>query len=67
MATEKTIEIKGDLILAKSSENYIFVKLGCLKSLDCYRFWDDKMNYQQQEHQPKFRCNRMKKDRSKKE
>ena len=38
MATEKNIEIKEKDIIAKSSENYISVKRGCLKFLDSYRF-----------------------------
>ena len=40
MATEKNIKIKENDITAKSSENYISVKLGCLKILESYRFLD---------------------------
>ena len=38
MATEKNIKINENGISAKSSENYISVKIGCLKFLDSYRF-----------------------------
>ena len=38
MATEKNIKINENDIIAKSSENYISVKIGCLKFLD--RFLD---------------------------
>ena len=34
MAIERNIEIKREDISAKSSENYISVRLGCLKCLD---------------------------------
>ena len=40
MATEKKIKINQNDIIAKSSENYISVKIGCLKFLDSYRFLD---------------------------
>ena len=40
MATEKNIKINENDIIAKSSENYISVKIGCLKFLDSYRFLD---------------------------
>ena len=40
MATEKNIRINENDIIAKSSENYISVKIGCLKFLDSYRFLD---------------------------
>ena len=40
MATEKNIKINENDIIAKSSENYISVKIGCLKLLDSYRFLD---------------------------
>ena len=40
MATKKNIEINENDIIAKSSENYISVKIGCLKFLDSYRFLD---------------------------
>ena len=41
MATEKNIKINENDIIAKSSENYISVKIiGCLKFLDSYRFSD---------------------------
>ena len=40
MATEKNIKINENDIIAKSSENYISVKIGCLKFLDGYRFLD---------------------------
>ena len=40
MATEKNIKINENHIIAKSSENYISVKIGCLKFLDSYRFLD---------------------------
>ena len=38
MATKKNIKIKENDIIAKSSEKYISVKIGCLKFLDSYRF-----------------------------
>ena len=38
MATEKNIKINENDIIAKSSENYISVKIGGLKFLDSYRF-----------------------------
>ena len=47
MATEKNIKLNENDIIAKSSENYISVKIGCLKFLDSYRFLDaslDKMS-----------------------
>ena len=37
IAREKDIEIKGDNKMAKSSENYLSVKLWCLNILDSYR------------------------------
>ena len=40
MATAKNIKINENDIIAKSSENYISVKIGCLKFLDSYRFLD---------------------------
>ena len=40
MATTKNIKINENDIIAKSSENYISVKIGCLKFLDSYRFLD---------------------------
>ena len=40
MATKKNIKINENDIIAKSSENYISVKIGCLKFLDSYRFLD---------------------------
>ena len=40
MATKKNIKINGNDILAKLSENYISVKIGCIKFLDSYRFLD---------------------------
>ena len=40
MATEKNIKINENDIIAKSSENYISVKIGCLKFLDSYRLLD---------------------------
>ena len=40
MATEKNIKINENDIIAKSSETYISVKIGCLKFLDSYRFLD---------------------------
>ena len=40
MATKKDIKINENDIIAKTSENYISVKTGCLKFLDCYRFLD---------------------------
>ena len=40
MATAKNIKINEKDIIAKSSENYISVKIGCLKFLDSYRFLD---------------------------
>ena len=40
MATEKNIKINENDIIAKSSESYISVKIGCLKFLDSYRFLD---------------------------
>ena len=40
MATEKNIKINENDIIAKSTENYISVKIGCLKFLDSYRFLD---------------------------
>ena len=47
MATEKNIKINENDIIAKSSEKYISVKIGCLKFLDSYIFLDaslDKMS-----------------------
>ena len=38
MATKKNIKINENDIIAKSSENYISVKIGCLQFLDSYRF-----------------------------
>ena len=40
MSSEKGIKIKKEDIIANSSENYISVKMGCLKFLDTYRFLD---------------------------
>ena len=40
IASEKNIKINENDIIAKSSENYISVKIGCLKFLDSYRFLD---------------------------
>ena len=40
MATAKNIKINENDIIAKSSENYISVKTGCLKFLDSYKFLD---------------------------
>ena len=40
MATEKNIKIIENDIIAKLSENYISVKIGCLKFLDSHRFLD---------------------------
>ena len=40
MATKKNIKINENDIIAISSENYISVKIGCLKFLDSYRFLD---------------------------
>ena len=40
MATGKNIKKNENDIIAKSSENYISVKIGCLKFLDSYRFLD---------------------------
>ena len=40
IATEKNININENDIIAKSSENYISVKIGCLKFFDTYRFLD---------------------------
>ena len=40
MAAAKNIKINENDIIAKSSENYISVKIGCLKFLDSYRFLD---------------------------
>ena len=40
MATAKNIKMNENDIKAKSSENYISVKLGCLKFFDSYRFLD---------------------------
>ena len=40
MATKKNIKIIENDIIAKSSENYISVKIGCLKYLDSYIFLD---------------------------
>ena len=40
MATKKNIKINENGIIDKSSENYISVKIGCLKFLDSYRFLD---------------------------
>ena len=40
MATKKNIKINENDIIAKSSENYISVKIGCLKILESYRFLD---------------------------
>ena len=38
MATEENIKIREKDIIAKSSEYYISVEIGCLKFLDSYRF-----------------------------
>ena len=40
MAPEKNIKLNENDIIAKLSENYISVKIGCLKFLDSYRFLD---------------------------
>ena len=40
MANKKNIKINKNDIIAKSSEIYISVKIGCLKFLDSYRFLD---------------------------
>ena len=40
MSSEKGIKIKEEDIIAKSSENYVSVKIGCLKFLDSYRYLD---------------------------
>ena len=40
MATKKNVRINENDIIAKLSENYISVKIGCLKFLDSYRFLD---------------------------
>ena len=40
MASEKKIKINENDIIAKSSENYISVKIGCLNFLDSFRFLD---------------------------
>ena len=40
MATKKNNKVNENDIIAKSSENYISVKIGCLKFLDSYRFLD---------------------------
>ena len=40
MAAKKNIRINENDIIAKLSENYISVKIGCLKFLDSYRFLD---------------------------
>ena len=40
MANEKNIKINENDVIAKSSEKYISVKIGCLKFLDSYRFLD---------------------------
>ena len=40
MSSEKGIKIKEEDIIVKLSENYISVKIGCLKFLDSYRFLD---------------------------
>ena len=40
MATKKKIKKNENDIVAKSSENYISVKIGCLKFLDSYGFLD---------------------------
>ena len=40
MSSEKGIKIKEEDIIAKSSEIYMSVKIGCLKFLDSYRFLD---------------------------
>ena len=44
MATEENIKINENDIIAKSSENYISVKIGCLKFLDRYRFLDSSLD-----------------------
>ena len=44
MATKRNIKINENDIIAKSSENYISVKIGCLKLLDSYRFLDASLN-----------------------
>ena len=44
MGTAKNIKINENDIIAKSSENYISVKVGCLKFLDSYRFLDSSLD-----------------------
>ena len=44
MATAKNIKINENDSIAKSSENYISVKIGCLKFLDSYSFLDAGLN-----------------------
>ena len=46
MSTEKGIEIREEDIIAISSENFISVKIGCLKFLDFYRFSDSSSDLQ---------------------
>ena len=41
---EKSFEIKGDEFIAKSSKNYISLKIGCLKFLDSYRILITELN-----------------------
>ena len=40
MSSEKGIKIKEEDIIAKSSENFISVKIGCLEFLDSYILFD---------------------------
>ena len=40
MATKKNIKRYENDIIAKSSENFITVKIGCLEFLDSYRILD---------------------------
>ena len=40
MSSEKGIKIKEEDIIAKSSENFISVRIGRLKFLDSHRFFD---------------------------
>ena len=44
MSSLKGIKIKGEDIIAKSSENYISVKIGCFKFLDSFRFLDGSLD-----------------------
>ena len=44
MSSEKGIKMKEEDIIAKSSENYISVKIRCLKFVNSYRFLDAKLD-----------------------